>query len=419
MKKKVKYKDLTPARKFYRIISKVIDIVMIPVMVLAIFCCFVMFNAKRQNLVPNILGYSLVVPVSPSMVASGFEPGKTVLVRTANPKGLQVGDIIAYYRYTAANRGVNPYSYPVYVAPENESKYADLTFDLLIGNRNVEMQIAGAAQTDIIFHQIVDIRQDNNGTLWFKTKGTSNATADSWWVRGEYIVGVYDEVPPIIHSLVTFVGSVDGIIYLVIIPIAIIMFMLALEFIDNWDRYEMEQKLVKGEIYLTDKMCVKKNIGFDMTPKNKLIVLSRASVEDMQLYAKLMWKTKDMPKGLMKHILKQRWSSEEEQKLKETRQKAEIEYLAKKSPEIITEYQNAVKTHNELEYKLRGEYYTPNELTMSKTEKEILEKQEQEESLNRKQSKKILKDIKEENEEELKNIKNKAKNSSKSRKISK
>jgi len=376
MKKKRKNRDLTPARKFYKIVSKIIDICMIPVMLLAIFCCFTMFNAKRQNLVPNVLGYSLIVPVSGSMRASGFEPGRTVLVRTANPKGLEVGDIIAYYKYIETGRQINPSKYAVYTAPEGTNKIASLDFNALIGNRNAEMVKAGGNQTPIIFHQIVEIRQDSAGNLWFKTKGTSNPTADSWWVRDVYIVGVYEEVSPILHNIFTFVGSANGIIWLVVIPIAIIMFMLALEFIDNWDRYETEQKLIKGEIYLTDKMCVNKKIGYDMTKQNKLILLARAPDDYKQTYIHLMWKEGEIPKGIVKHYKKQNWSKRETEKLEEIRKQAEEAYKTKKSKKAITEYQNAVKNYNELEYKIRGENYTPSALTMSKAEIEAAAKKE-------------------------------------------
>jgi len=368
MKRKRKNRDLTPARKIYKAISKALDIIMIPIMILAVFCCFVMFNAKRQNLVPNVLGYSLIVPVSGSMRASGFEPGNTVLVRTANPRGLAVGDIIAYYKVSSTQNNIP--ALPKYETPESESKFAKLDFNGLIGNRSAEMVAAGSKQTPIIFHQIVDIREGEDGTLYFHTKGTSNGSADSWWIESQYIVGVYSELPSAVSTIITFIGSIDGIIWLVIIPVAVLMFLLALEFIDNWDRYETEQKLVKGEIYLTDKACVNKHIGYDMTKQNKLILLARAPDDYKQTYINLMWKDGDIPKGIVKHYKKQNWSARETEKLEEIRKQAEEAYMNKRSKKAITKYQEAVKNYNELEYKIRGKDYTPSPLTMSKAEQE-------------------------------------------------
>ena len=82
------------------------SIIIIPILVLSIVCSVIMMNAKRSNNVPNIFGFSLVTILSESMVNSGFEIDESVMVKSTDPDELQVGDIIAYYKYiekTSAN----------------------------------------------------------------------------------------------------------------------------------------------------------------------------------------------------------------------------------------------------------------------------------------------------------------------------
>ena len=346
---------------------------MVPVIIISIFCCFVMFNAKSQNMLPNFFGYSAVTIVSGSMEASGFFIGKSVVVQTPNPKGLEVGDIIAFYNYPTQFGAISPYSFPEYEKEiaQQYSKIGDLSLEYILGIRDESIKKAASSKASIYFHQIIDIRRDpDTGTLWFRTKGTSNAVADPFWLKEDYIVGVYTDMPEFVSTVLTFVGSPTGIVWMVIIPIAIIMFLLIIEFIDNWDRYEIEQKLIKGKIYLTDKICVDKNIGYDMNKKNKLIVLAHAPNEYKQAYTNLMWKEGSEPKGLLKHIKKQNWGDREVEKLENTKKEIIKEYKETNDAKLIDKYQEAVEKFNELEYKIRGEYYHSNEITKSKQEQE-------------------------------------------------
>ena len=91
MEKKIK-KKVT----FQKVLSIITDILIYPIIALAIFSSFVMLNAKRDNEVYAIFGYSIVKILSGSMTASGFEKDDLVILHSVNTDDLRVGDDIAF-----------------------------------------------------------------------------------------------------------------------------------------------------------------------------------------------------------------------------------------------------------------------------------------------------------------------------------
>ena len=63
---KVKVKDQTSSA-WLRFLDTATNIIIIPILVLSVVCSLIMINAKKQNNVPNIFGYSLVTVLSESM----------------------------------------------------------------------------------------------------------------------------------------------------------------------------------------------------------------------------------------------------------------------------------------------------------------------------------------------------------------
>ena len=109
----------TGARIFYKILSNIVTILMIPAVLLALYACFLMFKSQKDGTAVSIFGYSPVRVLSGSMVASGFEINEVVMIKDINTKALKVGDVIAFYVYTRdIPASVDPYTYDVYVAPD-------------------------------------------------------------------------------------------------------------------------------------------------------------------------------------------------------------------------------------------------------------------------------------------------------------
>lgn len=337
----------TGARIFYKILSNIVTILMIPAVLLALYACFLMFKSQKDGTAVSIFGYSPVRVLSGSMVASGFEINEVVMIKDINTKALKVGDIIAFYVYTRdIPASVDPYTYDVYVAPDGISERAPFTFDKFIGNKNELQTAAGKAHESIWFHKIVDIRIDDEGKLWIKTWGTSNKDAygtpiyDSFWTREDLVVGKYAEISPFLSTCLGFLGSNTGIVFLVIIPLGILLIILAIQFIDAYDRYSMEKKIRKDAIKVTDKLSVKKQIGYDLSSETKIMVLNNEKDNlKKQEAINLMWKKEESPKPIIKYIKKQDWREREEQKYKQRLAALQDLYKATKNPKYINEYQ--------------------------------------------------------------------------------
>lgn len=335
------------ARIFYKILSDLVTIIMIPAVLLALYACFLMFKSQKDGTAVSMFGYSPVRVLSGSMIASGFEINEVVMIKETNTKSLKVGDIIAFYVYTRdIPSSIDPYTYDVYVAPDGISERAPFTFDKFIGKKNDLQMAAGKAHESIWFHKIVDIRIDDNGDLWIKTWGTSNKDAygapiyDSFWTREDLVVGKYVETSPFLSACLGFLGSNTGIVFLVIVPLGILLIVLAIQFIDAYDRYSMEKKIRKDSIKVTDDLSIKKQIGYDLSSETKIMVLNNEKdAIKKQEAINLMWKKGEAPKPIIKYIKKQDWRDREEQKYKQQLAALQDLYKATKNPKYINEYQ--------------------------------------------------------------------------------
>lgn len=119
---------------FGKLCSILIDVLIIPVMIIAFVCAITMSSAKSNNEVPSILGNSIVEVLTSSMdVEGGYKAGDVLIIdQSVNPNSLKVGDCIAFY------------------APK-QSGYTNTNGDSLI-----------------VFHRIVRIvyaRENKNGNL--------------------------------------------------------------------------------------------------------------------------------------------------------------------------------------------------------------------------------------------------------------
>ena len=340
-------KKKSGTRIFYRILSDLVTIIMIPAILLALYACFLMFRAQKDGTAVSMFGYSPVRVLSGSMIASGFEINEVVMIKEVNTKSLKKGDIIAFYVYTKGiPAGLDPYTFDEYIAPEGISEKADFSFKKFLGEKNELQTQAGAAHESIWFHKIVDIRIDENGDLWIKTWGTSNKDAygnpiyDAFWTREDLVVGKYVETAGFISTCLGFLGSNTGIVFLVIVPLGILLIVLSIQFIDAYDRYSMEKKIRKDAIKITDDLSIKKQIGYDLSSETKLMVLSNEKdAIKKQEAINLMWKKDEKPRNIVKYVKKQDWRSREEKKHKQQLKDLQELYKMTKNPKYIEEYQ--------------------------------------------------------------------------------
>ena len=87
----------------YTFLGKVGDILLIPIIVLALFTSIMIFNQQNTNSVPMVFGIGMVRILSPSMsdycveANRNFEVGERVFIQKSNV--IKVGDVIAFYDY--------------------------------------------------------------------------------------------------------------------------------------------------------------------------------------------------------------------------------------------------------------------------------------------------------------------------------
>ena len=62
----------------------------------------------------------------------------------------------------------------------------------------------------IVFHQVIAVYVDGNGTRFFETKGTSNETRDLYPAREDFLVGKYVETPVGVRNAFKWVCSPIG-----------------------------------------------------------------------------------------------------------------------------------------------------------------------------------------------------------------
>ena len=222
-------KEKSKTGKVLNIISNVFFCL---VMMLLIIFMVYGFGNLSQNKVPSFFGQSYVRIMSGSMstpaykdgeqITEGFTRGDIVVLEKKKVSEIENGDIIAFY---SCNLPVIDFS----------------------GNDNVNDFETGSnfpeelntSETQIIFHQVTDIRVDSEGNIWFQTKGTSNASPDRY-TRADYVVGVYTDSG--LAGFLEFISSSTGIIVLVVIPSCIVLLMLLLNIIQIVDKMIKDKK---------------------------------------------------------------------------------------------------------------------------------------------------------------------------------
>ena len=252
-------------KKFFDILDIITNVLIVPVLLIGLFCSILMFSAKQHNGVPSLFGYSAVRILTGSMNTSEqpeFAEGNVVLVKKVNPETLMVGDIIAFYKY---------------VAPEDEETIqtfasastlnVDLDFSDYVGGTTNEASSSGS---DVIFHRIVDIEPYYNpdtGELehyFFETKGDNNQDSDSYidsdgvsqpaLIRDDFVVGVYTPSSGFVTGLFSFCASTTGIVCLVLLPAGIILVMVSISLVEQIKSASNEKKENRKKLIETEKL---------------------------------------------------------------------------------------------------------------------------------------------------------------------
>ncbi len=279
--------DVKARNSFNKLCSILIDILIVPVLVIAFACAIIMSTAKANNKVPSVLGNSIVEVLSDSMdVEGGYKVGDVLIISQTNVNSLKVGDCIAFY------------------APKQSGYIYDDGNSMVIFHRIVRIINAipyenGVAVSDVPVRHFVcrgdkgeTLTKENgkliptqacidgeenpggdydefgnvkpNGGYVVKLDDDSNVEggdnqvqnnqAEFQYVTDEFVVGkLKSRASGFISGVVKFCGSEKGIILLVIIP-SLIMIALVLTSLIN------ETKVAKQERE-NDQLVLARNIS--------------------------------------------------------------------------------------------------------------------------------------------------------------
>lgn len=204
-----------------RILNLVLDIVLFPILIFATCFSLSLIITKITKGVPMVFGYAMITVVSGSMRDAGFEVGDKAFIKQTEANELAVGDYIAFFDYVD----------PAHPRPATIA--------------NGEKPTSNPRKNRIVFHEIIKIETDANGDLWFRTKGTNNASADYNVIYQDYVIGKHVDDGKGIVKFFKFVNSTTGIVLLVVVPCTIILFRDCYELMTMVFEYSDEKKKIK------------------------------------------------------------------------------------------------------------------------------------------------------------------------------
>lgn len=235
-------------------INTLIDILFIPILVLALLSSALMFTAKRQNEVPSLFGYSSVVILSGSM-RPDFNKGDYALVKSVDTNSLAVGDIIAFYAYYKEKvvaddlvaSGLDSAQ-----PKENTTNIPTTVLSFLGGGADsLDKQEAIEKGSLVLFHRITyihEVYEEGEYHRFFVTKGDSNGALDRYAIHDSMVIGKYVSGGQGIANVFKFVGSPNGIVLLVLLPCGILLLLLSQSMIDQIIKLKEEKALNEKKV---------------------------------------------------------------------------------------------------------------------------------------------------------------------------
>lgn len=278
---------------------------------LSVFCCFIgvsSFLLRLNNLPPTFAGYSVMTIATDSMVADGFDVGNTIVIKRTNPKSLNVGDNIAFYLYEKSYNEFYSHSTTLVNKPKTDHQKI-ATLSNFLGLPTKEIKEAAKHDSKKVFHKIIRIYEDENGNYWFKTKGASNEDEDPWYVSEKMLIGVHTTSKGA-HFFEGFLTLISYNIYallIIVIPLIIVAAGLLIKSFKRVQITKLELDCVEEKRKITDEICIKNNVGFNMDNQTKYKILAQAPPDLKPQYISLLWKDGSAPNSIRKYVIRKKF----------------------------------------------------------------------------------------------------------------
>lgn len=343
-KRVVNEKLLKPKSVPQRVIEIILDVILGLLVVCSSIVCFSSINSALQGVSPSFMGVSNLTVESGSMVNSGLNIGDTVIVRTVDTHTLNEGDIIAFYVYAPDYRSFNINSC-IRVKENVENKYV-FNVRSLLGFQTDAIKTAAKSGSRLIIHHIRSIYEDDNGVRWFKTYGSANVDTltgkvvdDVWFVSENMVLGLYDdsETAKFYATIVKSVSTSYGLI-IVLIPVFLLVIIIIAECVNDVELAKLELDCVEEKRKITDPVCVKNNVGFNMDLKTKFKILAQATEENRNEYVALLWRGGTVPDSIRKYVTKKNILLSYNRKMLELNRTCEAMFKEKQSDGKVAKY---------------------------------------------------------------------------------
>jgi hypothetical protein len=349
-KRKINERALKKKTPLQTAFSIVFDCICAVLVICSALLCFSSINSKLQNVCPTFAGYSNLTIKSTSMVNSGFNVGDIAIIKTVNTDTLHEGDKIAFYVYPQdyMNFDVNTC---IKINDEEIGATAYTTsVGSLFGFQSKSIKTAAKSGSKVVFHHIRAVYEDEQGTRWFKTYGSSNGSDDTWYISENMVVGLYDDSSSAktMSGIISAISSDYGIL-LILIPIVLLGFIIISECVKDVSLAKLELDCVEEKRKITDPICVKNDVGFNMDVKTKYKILAQASQKEKNEYISLLWKKGEVPNSVRKYYIRKNILLKYDEELLTVNRTCEKMFKDGENPTKIAKYYTEEKARIEEE----------------------------------------------------------------------
>lgn len=171
-------KDTNPRnQKILTIIGIVLCVILVPILIINV--TLIVKSYTNEDEVPGIGGVKPLIVLTDSMDPK-IKSGDLIVVGEIEPDDIKEDDIISFF--DPAGNG-----------------------------------------TSVVTHRVIEIIDDGDGTLSFRTRGDNNNTDDKLPVPEEKLVGVYKFRIPVAGHIAMFMQTTPGLIVCVVLPIILLV----------------------------------------------------------------------------------------------------------------------------------------------------------------------------------------------------
>ena len=170
-------KPIDKKQKTLNIVGIVICILLIPILIFN--CILIVKGIVNEDEVPGVLGYTPLIVLTDSMYPD-IKSGDIIICKDIDPTDIKEEDVISFFDPADKNH------------------------------------------TAVVTHKVIEVITDDDGKLYFRTKGTNNNAEDKILVPAENVVGIWTEVRfGGLGHVALFMQSTWGLIVCIFMPLAL------------------------------------------------------------------------------------------------------------------------------------------------------------------------------------------------------